>query len=93
MLNPDQVAKEGEMEKTATVVFDGEVLRPEGPVDMQLNARYRITYESSPPAAPAPSIWDYFESVAGSVEAPRDWADEHDHYIHGTPKRRQEPES
>jgi hypothetical protein len=27
------------------------------------------------------------ESMIGTVEGPPDWAAEHDHYIHGTPKR------
>ena len=27
------------------------------------------------------------ESMIGTVEGPSDWAEEHDHYIHGTPKR------
>ncbi|MBK8266989.1 MAG: hypothetical protein IPK83_01240 [Planctomycetes bacterium] len=34
-----------------------------------------------------PSIWDKLKSIAGSVEGPEDWAENHDHYIHGTPKR------
>ena len=31
--------------------------------------------------------WDAIEALAGTVEGPEDWAAEHDHYIHGTPKR------
>lgn len=27
------------------------------------------------------------EKLIGSVEAPSDWAAEHDHYLYGTPKR------
>lgn len=27
------------------------------------------------------------ESLAGTVDAPPDWAAEHDHYLYGTPKR------
>jgi hypothetical protein len=27
------------------------------------------------------------ESLAGTVDAPADWAAEHDHYLYGTPKR------
>jgi hypothetical protein len=33
------------------------------------------------------SFFDAFRELAGSVEGPTDWAAEHDHYIHGTPKR------
>lgn len=36
------------------------------------------------------SSGSFFESIrelVGSVEGPADWAAEHDHYIHGAPKR------
>jgi len=38
-------------------------------------------------AAAEPTIWDKLRAIAGTVEAPEDWARNHDHYIHGTPKR------
>lgn len=31
--------------------------------------------------------WDLLEQAAGTVEMPADWANEHDHYLYGTPKR------
>ncbi len=34
-----------------------------------------------------PTIWDKLLKLAGTVEGPEDWARNHDHYIHGTPKR------
>ena len=34
-----------------------------------------------------PTIWDKLLEMAGTIEAPEDWAENHDHYIHGTPKR------
>jgi hypothetical protein len=33
--------------------------------------------------------WDVLESLTGTVEAPADWSDEHDHYLYGTPKRQE----
>lgn len=33
------------------------------------------------------TAWDILEDMIGSVEAPPDWASEHDHYLYGTPKR------
>jgi hypothetical protein len=36
---------------------------------------------------PKPTIWDKLRAIAGTVEGPEDWAENHDHYIHGTPKR------
>lgn len=35
----------------------------------------------------AGSFFDSVRELVGSVEGPVDWAAEHDHYIHGTPKR------
>lgn len=31
------------------------------------------------------------EGLIGTVEAPSDWAAEHDHYLYGTPKRADQP--
>jgi hypothetical protein len=33
-----------------------------------------------------PNTWDILASLAGSVDAPEDWANQHDHYLYGTPK-------
>ncbi len=38
------------------------------------------------------NAWDVFEGLIGTVEAPQDWSLEHDHYIHGTPKRYEDVE-
>ena len=32
-------------------------------------------------------VWDILESLAGTIDAPADWAAEHDHYLYGTLKR------
>ncbi|NJN21621.1 MAG: DUF2281 domain-containing protein [Leptolyngbya sp. RL_3_1] len=39
------------------------------------------------PLQTANNAWDVLESLTGTVEAPADWSDEHDHYLCGTPKR------
>jgi hypothetical protein len=33
------------------------------------------------------NAWDVLEQLIGAVEAPADWANEHDHYLSGAPKR------
>ena len=33
-------------------------------------------------------VWDVLSRLIGTVEAPSDWAEEHDHYLRGTPKKR-----
>ncbi len=37
--------EETAMNKTVTAVFDGQVLRPEVPLDLELNARYLVTIQ------------------------------------------------
>lgn len=75
------------MNKTMTVVFDGHVLRPEIPLDLQPNTRYVITIQNAPTSVTQDDVWDTLEAMTGTCEAPPDWASEHDHYLYGTPKR------
>lgn len=49
---------------------------------------------SRPPTEPTSAqqprkatAWDILEDMIGSVDAPPDWASEHDHYLYGAPKR------
>lgn len=74
--------------QTATVVFDGRVLRPDLPLNLTPHGRYVITIQPEEETAPPEgNAWDILEALTGSVEAPPDWASEHDHYLYGTPKR------
>jgi hypothetical protein len=34
-----------------------------------------------------PTAWDVLDSLTGSIAAPEDWAQEHVHYLYGTPIR------
>jgi hypothetical protein len=45
------------------------------------------TMEQSSTAKTTGDVWDLLEALAGTIEAPEDWAIEHDHYLYGTPKR------
>lgn len=74
------------MLKTLTAVFDGQVLRPDAPLNLEPNTRYVITVEP----VPAADAWDVLEKLAGTITAPPDWSSEHDHYLYGTPKRQDE---
>lgn len=38
---------------------------------------------------PSTNAWDVLEALTGTVEAPTDWSEEHDHYLYGTPKRQE----
>ncbi len=76
------------MSKTVTVVFDGQVLRLETPIELKLNQRYVVTIQSESADESSENVgWDAISSLVGSIDAPADWAAEHDHYLYGTPKR------
>lgn len=74
------------MTRILTAVFDGQVLRPDAALDLKPNTRCKITVETSP-EMDAGNAWDVLDQAAGSVQAPSDWTAEHDHYLHGSPKR------
>ena len=32
------------------------------------------------------NAWDFLASIAGTLEGPEDWSEQHEHYVYGTPK-------
>jgi hypothetical protein len=75
------------MYKTVTATFDGQALWPETMLDLEPNTRYVVTVEVAPPEnGEEDDAWDVLEVLTGTVEAPSDWASEHDHYLYGTAK-------
>lgn len=34
------------------------------------------------------NAWDILENMSGTISAPEDWSQEHDHYLYGSTKRR-----
>ena len=78
------------MTKTLVAAFDGTVLRPDEPLDIEPNTRVTITVESrSPDVADADTgdAWSVLHALAGTYDGPADWSSEHDHYIHGAANR------
>jgi len=75
------------MYKTLTATFDGQALWPESLLDLEPNMRYVITVEPAPSVDNEGDAWNLLETLVGALEAPSDWASEHDHYLYGTPKR------
>jgi len=76
------------MTKTMNVVFDGSVFRQSGPVHLEVGKHYTITVK---PLAEDPDVerdpaFD-ISSFAVTTDIP-DLASEHEHYLHGLPKRR-----
>ncbi|WP_424096329.1 hypothetical protein [Moorena producens] len=76
-----------------TAIFDGEVLRLDRTVNLEPGKRYAIAIETEvKTVVTSQNAWDVLEAFAGTVEAPSDWAMEHDHYLYGTPKSNLEDE-
>lgn len=68
----------GHMEN-GVVIFDGPARPPEGAV---------VRVEEIAAAEQAPTWGEVFNDLIGAADGlPADFADNHDHYIHGTPKR------
>jgi len=76
------------MQQTVRVLFDGEVLRPEEPLDLEPNTRYTVTIETSEDgvADPAERPLRRYAALARDLGV-MDLAAQHDHYLYGTPKR------
>ena len=78
------------MSRTITVIYDGESLRPSGPLSLERNRPYLITIQEAPQEPGTGDAWSELEALVGSIDAPTDWAKEHDHYLYGSAKRSQE---
>ncbi len=74
------------MQRTIEAVFDGKVFHPEGKVDLEPNKPYLLTVTEKNEKAGALDAWSILGRLTGSVDAPEDWAQEHDHYLYGAPK-------
>lgn len=80
------------MTTTLTATYDGKVLVPAGELDLPRNAIVRLRVErvdEAAPAAPEPnSIWAKLRKHSGVVrDLPSDYARNHDHYLHGAPRK------
>lgn len=73
------------MTKTVHAIFDGETLRPEGPVDLEINRHYLLTIEQEEEAVEDDPLFN-LSSLAIKTGI-KDLASEHDYYLYGKPKR------
>jgi hypothetical protein len=100
MLSYDGVAAiEGgtAMTRTLTVLFDGEVLRPKESVDLRANTYYQVIIQDEADDdahddATTTSGQDEKHPLAKFTKYAidtgiSDLAEQHDHYLYGTPKR------
>jgi hypothetical protein len=76
------------MPRTLRMTFDGEVFRPNEPVNLQAGAEYDVTIHEATAAAPANErpLLRYLDLIE-EVDLPPDFAAQHHHYLYGTPKR------
>ena len=69
------------MVKTIEAVYDGKVLRPEGPLTLEPNTRVRITFETVEPTTDeAASFLDTARSL--NLDGPPDWATNLETYLY-----------
>lgn len=79
------------MQQTIEAVFDGEVLRPDEPLALVPNTRYRIMIDAaivtgSDESEPGPGILDDIVELAVDFGIP-DLAAQWEHYAYGAPKQ------
>ena len=70
------------MTQTLDAIFDGNVFRPDGPIQLEPNTRVRLTIE---PATSAAQQSTSFLRVARSLnlDGPPDWSSRLDEYLYG----------
>ena len=70
------------MIKKMHAAFDGEVLRPDEPVELQPNTRVCITIETAD--AHEPKAYSFFRTArALNLEGPSDWSARFEDYLYG----------
>jgi hypothetical protein len=70
------------MSTTLYAMFDGEVLRPDQPLQIAPNTRVRLTIETEPvQKRPPRSFLDVAEGL--SLDGPPDWSARVDDYLYG----------
>jgi predicted DNA-binding antitoxin AbrB/MazE fold protein len=72
----------GNMSRTIEAVFDGEVLRPEGPLELQPNTHVRITIEEST-TVKAESHSFLHTARLLNLEGPTNWSERVEEYLYG----------
>ena len=76
------------MAKTFEAVFDGKVFHPDGRIKLTPNKHYILVVREKDEKAASLNAWDILDGLTGTIEAPEDWAVEHDHYLYGVPRKR-----
>jgi hypothetical protein len=76
------------MTKTLEAIYDGEVLRPDEPLDIEPNTRIQITIETQDAQTketPSRNGKSFLETARSlNLEGPPDWSDRLEEYLYGT---------
>ena len=75
------------MTETIEAVFDVKVFHPEGKVDLIPNKHYTLIVHDKNKELSTSNVWDILDELTGTIDAPEDWALEHDHYLYGAPRK------
>ncbi len=72
------------MSRTLEAIFDGEVLRPEEPLELKANTRVRITVEAE--SAPEPKRRSFLRTARSlNLDGPPDWSERIEAYLYANP--------
>jgi hypothetical protein len=72
------------------IVLNGSIV-VNTPQPLLEGTKVKVIVPAAPSAGAGPSLRDFLLSIAGTVpEWPADMASNHDHYLHGAPKRSEE---
>lgn len=71
---------------TVKATYDGSSFKTLEPLDLEPDTEYILTVEKKETEKPEHAL-EVLRKNIGKIEGPVDWSEEHDHYIHGTPKR------
>jgi predicted DNA-binding antitoxin AbrB/MazE fold protein len=80
------------MSSKVIVRFDNGVLVPERPLDLVEGTRFEVQVPSTEEQRPLIALLEAIDEHPSDPEAPTDLAEQHDHYLYGTPKRTPETE-
>lgn len=72
------------MTKTIYLTFDGQVFRPDEPIDLEPDTRVRATIE--PAETGLGEHADFLETARSlNLDGPPDWSSRFEEYLYGTP--------
>jgi len=63
-----------------TAFFDGQIFKPAGKISLTPNRQYVLLIKQKEEESSALNALDVLDKLTGTVEAPEDWAVNHDHY-------------